>query len=165
MPVVWYDTRVAWLPARSAMDVPHQRRAGDQAAGQFGQAHAGVVRQGLDAAVIAFEHQAAAGGQQRAGKGFDAAAADLVDADAAVDVFLQQFLGVDQVELEILFDHAGAFGIGQRFEAHRGRVDQRGDIGETHGIGAAIELQCALVAHDRVTGHVLAVAAAAVELR
>ena len=44
------------------VDVPHQRRPGDQAARQFGQAHAGVVRQGLDAAVIAFEHDAAGRG-------------------------------------------------------------------------------------------------------
>jgi hypothetical protein len=37
----------------------------------------------------------------------------LIDADAPVDVFLQQLLCADQVELEVLFDDAGAGGIGQ----------------------------------------------------
>ncbi|MFZ9149697.1 MAG: DUF429 domain-containing protein [Burkholderiales bacterium] len=149
----------------AGVDVPHQGRPCDQTARQFGQAHAGVVRQGLDAAIVAFEYDAAGRGQQRSRKGFSVAAADLVDADAAVDVFLQQLLRTDQIELEVLFDDPCAHGVGQRFKKHGGRINQRRDIGEAHVVAAADECEIALLAHHGIAGHGGAASAAAIEFR
>ena len=139
--------------AALCVDVPDQRRARDQAAGQRRQLDAGVVRHDLHAAVVAPEHEPTLRRQQRAVEGLGRLAAHLFDRDRAVDVLLQQLLGADQVELVVLLEHGGALAVGQRLEHHGGRIDQRGDVGEAHRVASLVEVEVAFLAHDRVAGH------------
>ena len=89
-------------------DVPHQSRPRDQTAGQIRQRDAGVVGDDAHRSVGLAQHQPADGRQQRAGESLHVLAAGLLDADLAVDELLQQLVGADQVELEVLLDHARA---------------------------------------------------------
>ena len=77
---------------------------------------------------------------------------DLVNRDPAVDVAFQQLLGADQIELEILLDHVCSGRVRQRLKADGGRVDQSGDVRETHHVSTVGQRKRALVPHDRVTG-------------
>ena len=72
--------------------------------------------------------------------------------DVAADVLAQQLVGLEQVVLVVLFEHAHARRLAERPEVHRRRIDGRGDVHEVQIGGAAGNLQVADVAHERDVG-------------
>ena len=50
--------------------------------------------------------------------------------DVAADILAQQLVGLEQVVLVVLLEHADARRLGQRSEVHRRRIDGRGNVHE-----------------------------------
>ena len=70
----------------------------------------------------------------------------------AADVLAQQLVGIEQVVLVVLLEHADRRRLGQRSEMHRRRIDGGRDVHEAQVAGAARELQVAHVTHQRDVG-------------
>ncbi len=136
-------------------DVPLQRRPRDQPAGQLAEADVAPFAQRMDLAVGAADHEPVVRRDQRAVDELHAVAALLLDADVPVDVAREQLVLAHEVELEVLLQHLGAFGIREREELHGRRVDQRRDVRELDGAAPARDRKFPVDAHQREAGQLV----------
>lgn len=138
------------VAAARTVSEPDQRRSSDQAAGKRRESYVVVTRHRDDFTREQLQQQSPLGAEQHAVDALDLGAISALDADALANVPIHQFFRAHQIELEVLFQHPSAGRVGQRGETHGGRVDQPGNVRETHLTASLGHRHLALVAHQRV---------------
>ena len=128
----------ALLARARRKDVPHERRLRIEPARQLGKSHGRVALQRVDGAVVRLQHESVHRRQQRAAHRHGLIADCALDGDGTIQILEQQFVRADEIELEILLEHARAR-LAERCERDGSRIDERRDVRELHGRAAVLE--------------------------
>ena len=143
------------LALAAVVDLPHQRRPAVQILGDLGEAVLVGVHAGDDL-VADLPHRRVVEGQQPRADFFLAAGAVVHaradERDVAADVFLQQPLRVEQVELIVLFEDAEAGWLAERAEVDGRRVHRRRDVEKAQIEDTVRQRHLPHVAHQRDVG-------------